>query len=384
MEVTQLYELVNNATKEAIGDSAILNEDLSNIVDIGTAVFNANAVDKYVKSLVNHIGKVVFVNRVYQGGAPSVLMDAWEFGSVLEKVSTGLPEAKENETWELTDGETYNQDIFYKPSVQAKFYNSLATFEVDMSFAEKQVKQSFSSATQLNGFISMLYTSVENSITVKVDELIMRTIDNMITETIYDDYGSDALDSKSGVKAINLLYLYNDKFNASLTPDLALQTPEFIRFASAIMMIYIKRITKMSKLFNVGGQPRFTPVSDLHLVMLEDFKSYANAYLQSDTFHDEYTKLPEAEGVAYWQGSGENYAFEDVSKIHITNSASHEVEVTGVLATLFDRNALGVSNLDRRVTNHVNAKAEFYSNFYKHDAGYFNDFNENMIVFFIA
>ena len=384
MLVKQIYELTNDVVKETLGEDVLLKEDLSNLVDVGTAVFNANAVDNYVRKLVDHIGKMVFVTRSYRGGVPSVLMDSWEFGSVLEKVSGDLYDATENESWDLQDGQTYNQDIFYKPKAVVKFYNSKTTFEIPMSFTERQLKESFSNATQLNSFLSMLMNDVEKSLTIKIDALIQRTINNMICETIYDDYGSDALSSKSGVKAINLLYLYNNAFNKQLTAAQAILDKDFIRYASLQIMLYVGRIQKMSRLFNIGGQARFTPEDMLHLVMLDEFKASANVYLQSDTFHDEYTKLPNAESVPFWQGSGTGYAFADTSKIYVTTSENHDVTATGVLAVLWDRDALGVSNPDRRVTTHYNAKAEFYNNYYKHDASYFNDFNENMIVFFIA
>lgn len=384
MLVKQIYELTNDVVKETLGEQVLLKEDLSNLVDVGTAVFNANAVDNYVRKLVDHIGKMVFVNRPYRGGVPSVLMDGWEFGSVLEKVSGDLYDATENETWDLQDGQTYNQDIFYKPKAVVKFYNSKTTFEIPMSFTERQLKESFSNATQLNSFLSMLMNDVEKSLTIKVDALIQRTINNMIGETIYDDYGADALSSKSGVKAINLLYLYNQQFNKELTASDAIVDKDFIRYASLQIMLYVGRIQKMSRLFNIGKQARFTPEDMLHLVMLDEFRASANVYLQSQTFNDEYTRLPNAESIPFWQGSGTSYAFADTSKIKITTSENHDVEVGGVLAVLWDRDALGVSNPDRRVTTHYNAKAEFYNNYYKHDASYFNDFNENMIVFFIA
>ena len=209
MTVTQIYSLINAVTAEILGESAVVSEDLGNIVDIGTAIFNQNAMDNYVRSLVNHIGKVIFVNRPYAGNVPSVLMDGWEYGSVLEKITAELPAATENESWELTDGASYDPNVFYKPVVSAKFFNKRVTFEIPMSFTERQVKESFSSAEQLNGFLSMLYTAVDKSMTVKIDALVMRTINNMIGETIHADYGADALSSKSGVKAVNLLYLYN-------------------------------------------------------------------------------------------------------------------------------------------------------------------------------
>lgn len=384
MEVKQIYQLVNTTTQEVLGESAVVKEDLSNIVDIGAAVFNANAIDKYVKSLVNHIGKVIFVNRVYSGSAPSVLMDSWEFGSVLEKIQADLPTASENESWELENGTSYDPNIFYKPTVSAKFFNSKVTFEIPMSFTELQVKQSFSSVGQLNGFISMLYNSVDKAMTVKIDSLVMRTINNMIAETVHDEYQAETLNTKSGVRAVNLLKLYNDKFTKTLTPAQAITDPDFIRFASFTMGVYEDRLAKMSTLFNVGGKERFTPKDMLHVILLSDFAKSADAYLQSDVYHNNFVALPNAETVPYWQGSGVDYSFEEISKIHVNTSSNNEVTVTGILGVMFDRDALGVTNLDRRVTTNYNPKAEFYTNFYKFDAGYYNDLNENFVVFIVA
>ena len=384
MEVAQVYALVNDSTKEILGESTVLAEDLSNVVDIGTEIFNANAVDNYVRSLVNHIGKVIFVNRVYSGSVPSVLMDGWEYGSVLEKITAELPEATENESWELEDRTSYDPNIFYQPKVSAKFFNKKVTFEIPMSFTEKQVKESFSNAAQLNAFLSMLYNAVEKSLTVKIDSLIMRTINNMIGETLVDEYGDTSYSTDSGVKAVNLLYLFNDKFDKELTAEAAITDPDFIRFAAYEMGVYMTRLSRISSLFNIGGKDRFTPADMLHVVMLADFKKAANVYLQSDVFHDNFTELPNAEVVPYWQGSGLDYGFESVSAINIKTASGEDVEASGILGVMFDRDALGVTNLDRRVTTNYNPKAEFYSNWYKFDAGYFNDTNENFVVFFIA
>lgn len=390
MKVEQIYSLMNDVTGEILGESAVLAEDLSNVVDIGVQVFNATDVDAYVKSLVNHIGKVIFVNRPYSGAVPSVLMDAWEFGSVLEKISADLPEATENESWKLEHGASYDPNVFYQPVVTAKFFNKRVTFEIDMSFTELQVKQSFSSAEQLNGFLSMLYANVDKAMTIKIDGLIMRTINYMIAATVQDDYGTDQLSSKSGVKAINLLYLYNQRFNSGesdtpLTAANALTTPEFIRFAAFTMGLYANRMSRITTLFNINGKERFTPRDLLHVVLLNDFAQAANAYLQSDTYHDEFTRLPEAEVVPYWQGSGTGYAFADVSKVYAQLEENESaVTVTGVLGIMFDRDSLGVTNQDRRVTTNYNAKAEFYNNFYKFDCGAFVDPSEQAVVFFVA
>lgn len=384
MEVKQIYDIMNTVTDEVLGTENLVKEDLSNIVDIGTEIFNASAVDNYVKSLVNHIGKVVFVNRPYAGSAPSVLMDGWEFGSVLQKINAELPEAQENESWDLVDNASYDPNVFKKPQVSTKFFNKKVTFEIQMSFTEMQVKESFSSVEQLNGFMSMLYTAIDKSMTVKIDSLIMRTINNMIGETVYAEYGAANINSKSTTKAVNLLYLYNQQYNKNLTAAAALTDPDFIRYAAYVIGMTANRMTKISKIFNVGGKDRFTPADYLHVVMLTDFKKAADVFLQSGTFNDEFTRLPKAEEVPYWQGSGTGYAFADTSKVYIKTASGHDETITGVLGVMFDRDAVGVTNMNRRVTANYNPKAEFFNNWFKYDAGYFNDLNENFVVFFVA
>ena len=384
MQVNQIYQIMNTVTGEVLGESAVLAEDLSNIVDVGTAIFNANAIDNYVKSLVNHIGRVIFVNRPYSGSVPSVLMDGWEYGSVLEKINAELPDATENDSWELTGGTSYDPNVFYKPVVSAKFFNKRVTFEIPMSFTERQVKESFSNAEQLNGFLSMLYNAVDKSMTVKVDALVMRTINNMIGETLKADFADGSYSAGSGVKAVNLLYLYNQRHGTQLKADSAITDPDFIRFASYEMGVYMSRMSKISNLFNIGGKDRFTPSDMLHVVMLADFKKAANVFLQSDVFHDSFTELPNADVVPYWQGSGTGYSFADISTINITTASGTVINASGILGVMFDHDALGVTNLDRRVTTNYNPKAEFYNNWYKFDAGYFNDTNENFVVFFVA
>lgn len=389
MEVKQIYSIVNDISSEVLGKTDIVAEDLTGIVDLGTEVFNANAVDNYVKSLVNHIGKVVFVNRPYSGKIPSVLMDSWEFGSVLEKISADIPEANENSTWELENGKQYAQDTFYKPTVSAKFFNSKVTFEVPVSITERQVKESFSSAAQLNGFMSMIYNAVEKSMTIKTDALVMRTIANMVAETLNADaatFGELDPDYSKGTttRCVNLLYSYNQKFGTKLTAEKAVVDADFIRYASLVMGTYADRMQSISTLFNVGAKERFTSKDMLHVVLLSDFAKAAQTYLYSDTYNRGDVLLPSAETVPYWQASGKSYDFATISKIDVKTASGTDVEISGVLGVMFDRDALGVCNTDKRVTTNYNAKAEFYNNYYKFDAAYFNDTNENFVVFFVA
>ena len=386
MEVNQIHQLVNGATREVLGEEAtLLEEDLSNVVDVGTAVANANAYDNYVKALVNRIGKTIFVSRKYKGTIPNVIFDGWEYGSILQKISGALPEAQENETWDLQDGASYDPNVFKRPSVVVKFFNKRWTFEVQLSVTDEQVKESFTSREQLNNFLDMLFNDVDKSIEVKIDALVMRTINGAVAETIDESYGATPYGTDSKVKARNLLYEYNTDNGTTLTKVQALKTPAFIRFASAEIMKVAERMKKMSTLYNVGGQPRFTRREDLRIILHSDFEADAKAYLYSGTFHEEYVKLPEADTVPYWQGTGSDYDFDVTSAIDVdlpSDNTKH-IEASGIIAVLFDRDALGVVNYKRYTTSNYNPKGEFTNFWHKLFAGNFIDLNENIVVFFM-
>lgn len=378
MKVTQVKDLVNSALQQTSGHSVLLKEDLSNVVDVGSEIFGADSVDNFVKKLVDRVGYTVFNSRVYQGSIPSVLMNSWEFGSVMEKVETEIPAATENDSWNLKDGQEYNQDTFYQPKVSAKFYNSRVTFDIPLSFTEMQVKSAFNSATELNSFISMLVTSVQNAMTVNLDNLISRTVNNMTAYTI---------NNANANRAVNLLTLYNAQTGSTLTAQKALTTPDFIKFANQQIMLTQGRFSKLSTLFNIGGKQKFTPASEQHLILLDDFATSSKVYLESETYNENLVQLANYETVPYWQGSGTGYSFSDTSTIDVSITISgtpKEIKQSGIIGLLFDTNALGVSCMNQRVTSAYNARAEFYTNFTKFDAGFFNDLNENFVVFYIA
>lgn len=383
MFVKDIHSLVNDTTQEILGETGLIQEDFSNLVDIGKEIFNSDNVDNYVKKLVNRIGKTVFDNKKYQGNVPSILMDSWEYGSVLQKISAELPEATVNDSWNLKHGQEYKTDIFYQPKVSSKFFNNKVTFEIPMSFTERQVKESFNSSTELNGFIAMLTTSVENSITVKLNDLIMNTINNFTAETLFQEIGVDEsnnVKSGSGVRAVNLKTVTG--FKGDL--DKALTDADFIRKSNHIINTYKDRLSTLSTLFNTGGKAKFTNKDELNLVLLSEFSSSSDVYLSADVRNKELVEVKNFSTVPFWQGSGKTYSLDDTTTINVKTSEGNIVNATGVLGVMFDKQALGVSNLDKRVTTNYNPKAEFYTNFYKVDAGYFNDFNENFVVFYFA
>lgn len=387
MQIKQIYDLVNPITSEMIGEENVLQEDLENVVQIGTAIQNIDGwQNKFVNALVDRIGRTIFVNRPYSGSAPSVMMDSWEYGSILMKIASDMPDATVNESWELVDGASYDPFVYKANRAEAKFYDGLVTFELDKSILDRQLKSSFRSATELNAFTSMIFNEVDKSMTLKNDGLVMRTINSMIGDTLYDLSSAGSYSSATGTRAVNLLKLFNDKYSKSLSAADAIVDADFLRFASFTMSLYSDRLKKMSTLFNIGGKARFTPSDMLHTVMLSEFKEAAGVYLYdaANQFNSESLKFPRAETIPFWQGSGSGYAFSSTSSINVKTGSGHEINASGILCVMFDRDALGVCNQNSRVTTQYNPKAEFTNYFYKRDARYFCDTNENFVVFFVA
>lgn len=377
MEVKQVATIINQISAEMLGESAITTEDLSNIVDIGRSfdqIFDDNkGVENFMKSLIDHIGRVIVVNRSYRRSELGLMRDAWEYGGILEKINIELPAATVNDSWALVAGQKYDDIlIFTPPSASASFFDKMVTFDIPMSYGERQIKTAFSSRSQFNAFFAGVENIVSTAIGYYTDMLERRTLNNLIVGK-----GSQ----------VNLLALYNAGKTETLTAAAAISDPDFLRFASMTIAMYSDYIAELSTAYNAGGWAKQTPKEYQRLVTLSAFAKGVEVYLESDTYHNDFVKLIKHTSVAAWQGIGKgaDLGFSTLSSISAIPSGETEaVNLSGVVAVLFDRDAAAVCNEDYRVTSFYNAGNETTKYYYKWDGRYLNDFNENVVVFTIA
>lgn len=388
MQVKQIYGLLNDVMKEVTGQAKpilndegqevrqefIVNEDLSNVVDMGTKIFNNNWKDNYVKALIDRIGREVFVDRTYEGYAPNVLRDSWEYGSIMSKTRCKIFDAKANPSWNLEKGQTVNQFEFCPPDVTQMFYNAKEAWQIDCSFTEVQLRESFTSPAAMNRFISMIENRIQTSMTIYIDSLIMRTINNFMAEKIK---------RKNGI--VDVLTPFNALRVSPLTPEQASVDKDFYRFFAYKVKQYVERFRAPSVKFNDNGDDpnvTFTPREFSHLVLHSDLSTGMEVFLQSDTYHDDLVRIGAFETVPFWQTQGENYELAETSRIDVkTSSDGTIIDKNFIVGVLFDYDALGVLNDNRRVTSAYNANGEYWTNFYKVDTSHFNDLAENGIIF---
>lgn len=388
MQVKQIYAILNDIMLEVTGqpvqeegepDALIVQEDLSNIVDIGNAIFSNGWRDNYVKAMINRIGREVFVDRTYSGYAPSVLRDAWEYGSIMAKTRCKIFDAKANPSWSLSAGQTVNQFEFTPPTVYEKFYNSKTAWQIDCSFTEVQLKESFTSAAAMNRFYSMIENRIATSMTIYTDSLVMRTINNFIAEKLYANNG-----------VVDVLAIYNQTLDTPITAAEAAHSKEFYRFLAYTIRLYVERFRAPSANFNIAddedGNITFTPREYAHLVLHSDIAAGMEVFLQSDTYHDELVRIGDYEKIPFWQSQGDGYQLATTSRIDckLASDNTHSINRNYIIGILFDRDALGVLNDNRRTTSAYNANGEYWTNFYKVDTSFFNDLAENGIIFVLG
>lgn len=378
MQVTQIYEFVNTAAQAVAGEIVLPKEDLSNLVDVGRSIQNALGVDSFYKAIVNRIGKMYFVDRKYEGLLLKLFKDSWQFGSIVGKVQVDDIEATENSTWEIINGADYSPFVVNLPVVSAKFYNKMATFELDITTPTVQIEQSFASVDEMNRFLSMVQTMVYNSMETRIEALAFRALDNLLAANI----------NSNGASVVHMLTIYNGLVTTPLTAATALLDRDFLQWSAKILGIYKKRLRSRTSIFNLGGKRRFTPADRLHFVVLSDFAEAVKNKSYSNTFNDEFVKLDNYEEVPYWQAPGTSFAWADISKINVTavtDSAgtTADVEKANIIATMFDDDAVGVLQPRRRVTTQYNPKNETYNDFHKWESRYFNDFDQNAVVFIL-
>ena len=376
--VNQIFNIVNDVAKQTFGEKAISVVDTSTLVALGDAVLKSDEnTENFTNTLVDRIGRTVFSTRAYTtDNAEGMVREPFEYGCILQKIYVDLPDAKENNSWEIGKGNyTPTFAPVIKPTLKQKLFNKQTTWEIDVTIPDFMLRTAFTSATEMAVLIDAIFTSMENMMQIALENNKNLTRANFIASKLH---------SNKPCGAINLLHLYNTLTSQTLTVDACMRDLGFLKWSTQQINLWAKRLSKMSTLFNDEGYKRFTPQSDLIVNVLQDYDSAINSYLQSDTYHNEMTKIASTYStVPYWQGSGLNYTFEDTSKIDVKIDETTTITESGIIAVLYDRDAMGVTITERRGTTQRNNKDEYTDYFNKATYGYFNDLSENGIVFYV-
>ncbi len=383
MEIKQVKDFINSIARQAYGDTAVVATDLTGLIAMGNSVLSsATNTDAFLNVLIDRVGRVIISMRAYHGDRGDIVMNTFDYGCIMQKITVQPMDAVDAPQWDLTAGTSVDQYIVTKPIVKQKLFTGLTAWEIDITIPDYQLRTAFTSYEQMAAFIDAIFMAINNSLELQLERYSEMAIANFIAEKIYAQTQSA---TQNGLHVVHLLQKYNTETGASLTAAAALRDADFYKYASRQINLFVMRMSRMSKLFNTDGYARFTPRDDLRITMLADFVSGADSYLNADTFHDDLVKLPLYREIPYWQGSGQEYGFGETSMIDITTSEGHSVKQDGVVCLINDREAIGMTMDNRRVrSSPPNGRGEYTNYFYKADIQYYNDMSENGLVFTVT
>ena len=390
MKVNQISGMLNSVFQSVLGDN-IFAEDLSNIVDAGKIITSSDvfgdAFDNYAAKIIDKVGRTIFWDRVYTADDLGIWRDSWEYGSVLEKIRCEVGEYTDNCEWDLTKDANsngtldYNDNIathiaeifkFYPASVQAKYFNSKTTFKTTISITRKQLRSAFNGAAEMARFIGMIEQRVRSKMEISKNALQKMVIANLMGEHL-----------AQRKQVIDLATLYNAETGQSAgTLAAALNDKTKARFIAQKMTFYREMMSEPSKLYSASGTFwNHTPVEDSRLIVLADVDSALRFNVYGDTFNEEFVKLNNYKVVPFWQTTGKTNTLDDRSAIAIKTSNGNYVSRDNIVGVLFDRDAAMICNDDPDVRTQYNPDGNFTNYFYCADCSFYNDFDENCIVF---
>lgn len=391
MKINQIYALINDINKQMWGNDAVDTHDLAGLISLGEQ-FSGDLVgaDKFLGKLVDRIGKTVIRRLDLELDFPSLYMDSFEFGAMLQKITVNPMNAIETSEWKVGDAnfEPTFANVVKHDNVHVAYFTDANTFKFFTTIPDDLFFTAFTSEASMMNFVDAIIGSMTDSITMSVNNWSRTTVNNFIAEKIK---------AQNGV--INLLTEYNTLLGTGneITAEKAMHDKEFARFASQVIRNYVKYLGQPSSLYNVGGANgapiiRATQRDNMHVMFLTNLKSLFDAYLLSDSYKDLYD-IPNFTEVAYWQGNKGASAvntFATNSTINVIPSSENGQETptavnqSGVVAVLADRQAIAIGINKRRAGSFRN-DIDGYTN-YSNTITQQNicDLTESGIIFLVA
>lgn len=387
MLINQITNVVNDAVKDALGTSdSITALDSSNIVALGKKISDMDAYEPFFKSLANRIARTVYFVRSYSGSDRHILRDEHDYGAFIQKVYYKMPEAVDNPTYNFSGSDSKFQqvspfDVETTVEVTSMVFGGQGTWSVEIVRPLEQVKQAFTSPSAMASFIDGIYVTVDNAYEFEMERIVALADNTAMASAI------------AGGQGRNLLKEYNTAHTTTLTPAQALESADFLKYASMEINRTVDNMSKMTTVFNAKKYETFTPKDRLIMEMLSQFASASDMYLQADTFHNELVKLPNFEKVPYWQRHDKEFSFSACSSISIKNTQLANVGTigedgafaqSGIIAFVHDEENVAAYFGERHSWEMMNPRSDVMIHGEKARKGFAVDDHANAVVFYIA
>ena len=359
MELIQISTLLNDAiVPNMLGEDTTIAEDLSNVVELGTAIddLTGDEVQNFAKNLLVGVARNVFDTRKYRSETYGLMNDSREYGGVIQRVKAKLLDTVDSHIWTLENGVDYFDGKYHGIETDVKVYSKDSAFKIPNSIPSEMFKQYFTTADGVRSFISLIENTVDNTLTLNLNGLARTTL-QQLASTIAD------------TRSINLLTIYNTNAGTTLTADEALHNASFLRW-SAQQIVRLRNLTRdYNEKYNDGTIPTFTPSEDLRVTLLDEFASALMFNMESDTFHNDLVSVGEYNTINFWQNASTDLlpSLSETAEIKTVVGEGEPTTITNVVGMIYDRYTAGLTaRLDKVTATYIGA--EDFTNYYHHVA----------------
>ena len=372
METSQIYSIINAVCEETMGESALVATDTASLVAMGNAILSSSTnTECFIDTLVQRIGRTMISYRPYKSKLGLMAVSDMTMGAIMQKIKVQMPEAVEDVTTQLIDGQSIDQYIISKPKAKQKLFVKRTPYTFYITIQKKWLREAFTSESAMGSFIAAIYGEVENKLELSQENLARLCMANFMASI-----------SGSANRVVNLVSEYNTlQSDVTITADNAFIHEGFLRYALGRMNNISKKMETMSVLYNDGTETRHSPKSDQRFVSIVDFQTALETQVQWAAFHDQYVKKDNGIEVPYWQAAQSPLDIDLLVEGDDPDEPDN-VTLSNIVAFIHDRDALGTYRKEVEVaTTPLNARGLYTNQFWHMNDLYFNDVSENGIIF---
>lgn len=383
LTATQIYSIVNEVAKQAMGSSDIAVVDNAGLVALGNTVLGSDTTkNNFINALTDRIGRTIVSFRAYNSHFPDFERDSIEWGNILQKIKIAMPEAEEDQSYNLKNGTSVDMYKINKSKVNQLLFTTETPWQTHITVHLDALEKAFVDSNAMGAFISSMFGEVQNRIELAMENLSIDCVNNYMAEIIK---GKDS----SPTRVINLVTEYKDTTGVDHTtePLSALDDEDFLKYV-------VRRINSLSTtmeymttgLFNTtqgddGAYTRHTPKSEQRMMLFIDLVNSLKTNINSKAFNMEQVAIDiPFKTVPFWQ------SLQTPAGINIKPASGGDAIVQSeVMGILYDREAMGTFKKKyTSLTTPINAAGKYYNVFYHMITMYFNDLTENAVVFLLA
>ena len=375
----QISTVLTSIVQQATGQAVQTPTDTGSFVSVAQIALRADR-DSVMNAISNILARTIFSIRPYTAKLTGLDMDTFRWGGMMRKLSIADTDWEDDEAYAYpvfydstqnpADGEGLSVDRWKikKPNIlQTNFYGQ-SVYSDHMTITEDQLETAFSGPEQLGSFLSLLMTNLSNRLEMS-NEAIRRGLVCNAIGALYDENQTD--------RVIHLLREYNSLSGQSLTAKTVYDPANFGAFTKWVY----SRVAEITDLFTanstmfqtkITGKPilRHTPYEFQRVYLYAPFQRQTEARVIADTFHDNYIRYSDVETIPFWQ-SLDSRDKVTVTPSYVDNTGtlvtpSSAVNVESIFGLIFDRDAMGMTVLDRRVLSTPVNESGLYRNIWVH------------------